>query len=103
MSNRKCAVCGTTQKLGPTLGGVLLCQEHYHDISAQVEALRAEGKMVNVAGMARQMYRERHVTSNYLLRDIPEALLSAAKERAQSDGMSLRELIFLAVEKYVET
>jgi len=99
---RQCAACGTTKNLGPSLGGVLLCRDHYHDISAQVDQLRAEGKQVNVAGIARQMFREQFSTGNYILRDIPKELWDAAKERAFKDGVSLRELILTATQTYLD-
>lgn len=101
MTTRQCAACGTTKKLGPSLGGVLLCNDHYHDISAQVAQLRAEGKQVNVAGIARQMFREQYSTGNYILRDIPKELWDTAKHKAFDDGVSLRELVLTAIEKYV--
>lgn len=101
MTTRQCAACGTTKKLGPSLGGVLLCNDHYHDISARVEQLRGEGKQVNVAGIARQMFREQYSTGNYILRDIPKELWDVAKRRAFDNGVSLRELVLTAIEKYV--
>lgn len=98
---RQCAACGTTKNLGPSLGGVLLCRDHYNDISAQVEQIRAEGKQVNVAGIARQMFREQYSTGNYILRDIPKELWDAAKQKAFKDGISLRELVLNAVEAHL--
>lgn len=99
---RQCAACGTTKQLGSSLGGVLLCRDHYQDISAQVEQLRSEGKQVNVAGIARQMFREQYSTGNYILRDIPKELWDAAKHRAVDDGVSLRELVLDAVQAYLD-
>jgi hypothetical protein len=40
-------------------------------------------------------------TLNYLLRNIPHELWSRAKHRAVDDGVSLRELIFKAIEEYL--
>ncbi len=102
MTTRQCAACGTTKNLGPSLGGVLLCRDHYNDISAQVEQLRAEGKQVNVAGIARQMFREEFSTGNYILRDIPKELWDAAKHKAVDNGISLRELVLTAVQAYID-
>jgi hypothetical protein len=101
-NTKKCAACGTTQNVYGSLGGVLLCRDHYTDISAQVEALHAEGKQVNVAGIARQMFRDQFSTGDYILRDIPSDLWDKAKHRAIDDGVSLRELILQSVEKYLE-
>jgi hypothetical protein len=99
---RQCAACGTTKNLGPSLGGVLLCRAHYEDISAQVEQLRAEGKQVNVSGIARQMFREQYSTGNYILRDIPKGLWDAAKHKAVDEDVSLRELVLNAVQAYLD-
>lgn len=99
---RKCEACGTTKNINGSLGGVLLCKEHFADISAQVERLHAEGKQVNVAGMARQMFREEYSTGNYILRDIPKELWDKAKHRAIDDGVSLREIALNAIEAYLD-
>lgn len=102
MTTKKCEACGTTKNVAGSLGGVLLCKAHMADISAEVDALRAEGKQVNVMGIARRMFREQYSTGNYILRDIPAELWDKAKHRAIDDGMSLRELVLEAVEKYLK-
>jgi hypothetical protein len=98
---RKCEACGTTKNIGGSLGGVLLCREHFADISAEVARFHAEGKQVNVAGMARKMFREEYSTGNYILRDIPRELWDAAKHRAIDDGVSLRELVLTAIQAHL--
>jgi hypothetical protein len=98
---RKCEACGTTKNVVGSLGGVMLCKAHYADISAEVEAIRADGKQVNVMGIARRMFREQYSTGNYILRDIPKEIWDKAKQRAFDDGMSLREIVLTAVEKYL--
>lgn len=98
---RKCEACGTTKNVYGALGGVMLCKEHYADIMAEVDALRAEGKQVNVSGIARRMFREQFSTGNYILRDIPQELWDRAKHKAVDDGVSLRELILTAIDAYV--
>lgn len=99
---RKCEACGTTKNLNGTLGGVLLCRDHYADISAQVEQLRADGKQVNVAGMARQMFREEFSTGNYILRDIPKELWDAVKQKAFEQGISIREFMLNAAQAQLD-
>jgi hypothetical protein len=99
---KKCEACGTTKNIIGSLGGVLLCKDHFADISAEVDALRAEGKQVNVMGIARRMFREQFSTGNYILRDIPSELWDKAKHRAIEEGVSLRELILNAIEEYVK-
>lgn len=98
---RQCEACGITQMLSGSLGGVLLCKAHMADILAEVDALRADGKQVNVAGIARRMYREANGANTYLLRDVPDALITAAKRKALDQGMSLRELILDALRAYL--
>lgn len=97
---KKCAACGTTSNINGSLGGILLCRDHYADISAQVEILRADGKQVDVTKIAREMFREQFSTT-YLLRDIPDELWDRAKHRAVDDGVSLRELVLTALEKHL--
>ena len=98
---KQCEVCGTTQNLGGSLGGVLLCKAHMADIEAEVASLRADGKQVNVAGIARRMYRESNGSNTYLLRDAPDDLMTAAKRKAFEQGISLRELILDALRAYL--
>jgi hypothetical protein len=99
---KKCEACGTTKNIYGSLGGVMLCKEHYADISAQVEAIRAVGSQVNVMGIARQMFREQFSTGDYVLRDIPKELWDRAKQKAFKDGISLRELILTAIQEYLD-
>lgn len=98
---RQCEACGTTQNLGGSLGGVLLCRAHMADILVEVEAIRANGKQVNVAGIARRMYRDTNGANTYLLRDVPDDLMTAAKRKAFEQGISLRELILDALRAYL--
>ena len=99
---KKCEACGTTKNINGSLGGVLLCKEHFADISAEVDQIRAEGKQVNLMGIARRMFREEYSTGNYILRDIPKELWDRAKHRAVDEGISLRELALNAVQEYLD-
>jgi hypothetical protein len=45
--------------------------------------------------------REAHSGGNYLIRNVPPDLWTRAKHRAVDDGVSLRELILLAIESYL--
>lgn len=100
---KKCEACGTTKNIFGSLGGVMLCKEHHADISAEVEKIRAEGKQVNVMGIARRMFREQYSTGDYILRDIPKELWDGAKHRAIDEGVSLREIVLNAVQAYLDT
>jgi len=99
---KKCEACGTTKNINGSLGGTLLCKAHYADILAEVETIRAEGKQVNVAGIARRMFREQFSTGDYILRDVPAELWDSAKHRAIDDGTSLRELILNSIQEYLK-
>lgn len=99
MAARTCAACGTTERLGPALGGVLLCRDHYADINLEIEALRDAGQPVDVTKIARRMLRESATT--YLLRDVPDDLWAAAKHRAVDEDLSLRDLLLKALRQYL--
>lgn len=99
---KTCEACGTTKNIVGSLGGVLLCRAHMADISAEVEQLRAEGKSVNVMGIARRMFREQYSTGNYLLRDVPAELWQSAKQKALGENKDMREVILELLQKYVE-
>jgi hypothetical protein len=99
MSN--CAACGNDVKGGISLGGTLLCRECAADIEIEIERLRSEGKQVNVAIIARKMFRESCTPGGYMLRDIPQDLWSKAKHKAIDKEISLRELILQAVKEFI--
>jgi len=67
----------------------------------EIERLREEGKPTDALTIARQIFRETHSASSYLLRDIPEQLWTAAKHRAVDEGLSLRELLLKALQAYL--
>jgi len=98
-----CAVCGNEIKGGIGIGGVLLCRNTCaEDVRVEIDRLRAEGKPVNAAGIARRMYRERQGTlDQYSLRDIPGDLWKRAKQRALDDNTDLRAVILKALEQYL--
>lgn len=97
-----CPACGKDTKGGISLGGTLLCRECAADIEIEVERLRAEGKQVNVAIIARKMFRESCVPGGYLLRDIPQELWDKAKHKAIDKGLTLRELILQATKEFID-
>ena len=97
-----CAACGKDTKAGISIGGTLLCRECAADVEIEIERLRAEGKQVNVAIIARKMFRESCAPGGYLLRDIPQELWSKAKHKAIDKEISLRELILRAVSEFID-
>jgi hypothetical protein len=97
-----CAACGKKAIGGISMGGTLLCRECAADVEIEIERLRAEGKQVNVAIIARKMFRESCVLGGYLLRDIPQNLWDRAKHKAIDKGLSLRELILQAVREFID-
>jgi len=100
MSN--CAACGKEVKGGISLGGTLLCRECAADVEIEIQKLREEGKQVNVAIIARKMFRESCAPGGYLLRDIPQELWDKAKHKAIDKGLTLRELILQAVKEFID-
>jgi hypothetical protein len=97
-----CAACGKPlTKGGIGLGGTLICRQCEPAVSAEIASIRAQGKPVNAAHIAHRIYKEAHSGGNYLIRDIPADLWDRAKHRAVDDGVSLRELVLLALESYL--
>jgi hypothetical protein len=47
------------------------------------------------------MYREANSASNYMLRDVPDDLMQAAKQRALDDRGSVRDVILAALRAYL--
>jgi len=97
-----CATCGKDVKGGISMGGTLLCRECAADVEIEIERLRAEGKQVNVAIIARKMFRESCTQGGYKLNDIPKELWDAAKHKAVDKGISLRELILQAIKEFID-
>jgi hypothetical protein len=98
---KNCDACGVELAGGISIGGTILCQPCSEDIREEIDATRAQGKSVNAMGIARRIYREKMGTGNYILRDIPDDLWARAKKRSAEDGISLRELILLAIGEYL--
>ena len=100
--SRNCAACGKPIQGGISLGGTVLCRPCSVDVEMEVKQLHEEGKPVNVAFIARRLFRETHSAGDYPLRDIPKDLWDRAKHKTVDEGISLRELIFKALEKYLD-
>jgi len=98
---RTCDVCGKPLKGGTSMGGATVCRKCEPDVKAEINRLQAEGKPVSAIAIARSIFRETYSAGNYLLRDIPEDLWTAAKHKAVDKGMNLRELILDAVREYI--
>ena len=97
----ECAACGKLEA-SRVIGGALLCTACAEDIDVEVAALRADGKPVNVAGLARARYRELFAAGNYTLRDIPEQLATRLKVHAARSGQSMRGIYLAAAEEYLD-
>ena len=98
---KTCAACGKPSPAMIGMGGVLICRECEPDITAEINRLRSAGKPVNVAHIARAMFREQYSGGNYLIRDIPEELYTRIKHRAIDDGLSIRDLMIKALHTYL--
>jgi len=81
----------------------LICRQCDPDIRVEMDRLRSEGKPVNALHIAKRIFRETHSGGNYLLRDLPQDLLTKAKHRAVDDGDSLRDVILKALHTYLKT
>jgi hypothetical protein len=102
MATKTCVACGKPGNAHISMGGTSLCRTCSADIEIEVNKLRAEGKPVNVANIARRIFRETYCAGDYLLRDIPKELWNEAKHASIDKGLSLRELILEALESYIK-
>ena len=84
------------------MGGATICRRCEPDVTAEINRLRTEGKLVSAIAIARSIFRETYSAGNYLLRDIPEELWVAAKHKAVDENLNLRELILKALQEYVD-
>ena len=98
---RTCDACGKPVVDGISVGGATVCRSCEPDVTAEINRLRTEGKLVSAIAIARSIFRETHSAGSYLLRDIPEELWNQAKHKAIDKGMDLRELILDAVREYI--
>lgn len=96
--SRHCAACGSVN-IRVSLGGVRLCNTCDPKIRAEIDALRAAGKTVDVSRIALALLRAENSLGSYLLRDIPTELWDRAKHTAVDRGISLRELIIDSLRK----
>ena len=98
---RTCDACGKPVVGGISMGGATICRRCEPDVKAEIDRLRTEGKPISAIAIARSIFRETYSAGNYLLRDIPENLWTAAKLKAMDEGMNLRELILDAIREYI--
>ena len=98
---RTCDACGKPIDSGVVIGGATVSRSCEPEVKAEIDRLQAAGKPVSAIAIARKMLRETCSAGNYLLRDIPEELWTAAKHKAVDKGMDLRELILDAIRKYI--
>lgn len=96
-----CDRCGDQVLGGIGMGGALLCRPCSEDIRPEIDALRGEGRPVNILQIARAYYRENCAGGNYLLRDIPSDLETAWKERAVMDRCNRRDVVLAALYAYL--
>lgn len=85
-----CAVCGRPDA-HRSVGGVVLCNEHYPVLLERLEAARVAGQPADATKEARALLRE--TAQDYILRDIPADLWRSAKIAAAERGVSLRDLL----------
>lgn len=97
-----CDACGRPLKGGCGMGGSLLCRTCEPDISAEINRLHELGKPINAMAIARQYFRDHHSAGAYTLRDIPRDLKIRAQHQALDERITLKELIFKALEYYLK-
>lgn len=99
-SARDCDACGDVP--GTLIfSGATLCHDCDILVRETVGIIRGAGRQVNVVGVARKIYRERHNARNYILRDIPEELMLEMKKQSIADGVTVRELILKSAREHL--
>ena len=98
--SRHCAACGSAN-IRVAVGGVQLCATCDPKIRAEMDALREAGKPVDVSRLALALFRAENSVGSYLLRDIPVELWDKAKHTAIDKGISLRELLLVALREHI--
>jgi len=96
-----CDACAKPLQGGTGIGGAMLCRICAENVRIEIDRLRAEGKSVNAMGIARRLFRETYSAGNYLLRDIPEDLWTAARHKAVDEKSSLRDLVLKSLRSYL--
>lgn len=94
---RNCDGCGRPTPAAIGIGRAWACPVCHPVIQEEIETARAAGRQVNAMGVARRMYRERHNTGDFLIRDIPREILQQLKIKAASEGVTVRDLVIRAV------
>ena len=97
-------ICDRCGAINPTnqLGGAILCRTCNTDIKPEIEALREEGKPVNVLHIARKHFKKNHSGGTYMIRDIPKKILNEWKMRAIEECGNQRDIVFAALVEYLE-
>lgn len=98
MTTEFCKACGRLRPYVLLEEGIPICKICEPDIRAEIEKY----KDVNIATLVKQYFRDHHNGKDYPLRDIPQDLKLAAQHRALDEGLTLRELIFKALEEYLK-
>lgn len=97
---RACAACGAANP-HISIGGVLVCRRCDPIVRERIGDLTAEGKRVDVAKIAIELFRAENSAGSYLLRDIPLELWQQAKHVAVDRGVSLRDLLLAGLRKEI--
>jgi len=95
-----CDACGSP-KTGVYMGGAFICRDCDLPVREAMDKLRADGKSVNVLHIAKKLFREVNNGGDYLLREIPADLKLMLEHRAVDDNASIRDVILIALHKYL--
>lgn len=99
MRNR-CSVCGS-DNVRVSMGGVVLCAACDPIVRGEIDKLRTAKKQVDVSQIVQKL-RPQRGSSDYLMRSFPAELRRRAELRAEGEGISLKEIICLALEAYLK-
>lgn len=104
MTNNFCDACGRLRDC-ISISDAWICPICESDIRAEINRLaQLQNKKypINVLALVKQYFLNHHDSGSYQLRSIPRELKLAVQHQALDEGLTLRELIFKALEEYLQ-
>lgn len=98
---RVCDACGAITPSGISIGGAYICPTCEPEIYTEIDRLREAGERVNVRHIARRLLKEGG-QGRWIMEAPPVKLWEEAKDLARDKKVSMRELVILAVDQYID-
>lgn len=97
-----CEACGQITVCAP-IEGAQICESCAPAFRAALAAARKDawGRARDAHFVARDMLRRAGGTTQLMMRDVPKPVMQALKQRALDEQTTVRDLVLVAVEKYL--